>query len=254
VTAFFRRGVVVAVLALGAVAAQNGCGATTAAPTDDGGATDAGGGAEDASVAGDGGARGGDASVEKDGATMPEAATDSATDGASDAPFEGRVPANHRTTAVACPEERGPGTVPAACIDSGSYCVADPQCTMGNNGRCQYVYPLPNCYLECSYDACFTDSDCPAPEPCGCRASATDSAPNTCLAGSECRVDSDCGSGGYCSPSMGPYGGSCGIAYFCHTAADTCLDDSDCDGGLCLYDKAASHWACAGGDGCVPPP
>jgi hypothetical protein len=232
--------VLAAVLALGAAAAPNGCGATTAATTDDGGAL------------------GRDASAEKDGATMPEAGavTDSALDDASDAPFEGRVPAKHRATAVACPEERGPSTVPAACIDSGSppYCLSDSQCTMGNNGRCQHVYPLPGCFFECSYDACFTDSDCPAPEPCGCRASATDSAPNTCLAGSECRVDADCGSGGYCSPSMGPYSGSCGIAYFCHTAVDTCLDDSDCDGGLCRYDTTAGHWACADGDGCVPPP
>jgi hypothetical protein len=150
---------------------------------------------------------------------------------------------------VACPEARGPGAVPAMCVDAGSspFCVDDSECTMGQNGRCLHDSVLPPCDFFCSYDACFTDSDCPSGEPCGCRASATDTAPNTCLAGSQCRVNSDCGSDGYCSPSMG-----CAMAYFCHTAADTCLDDSDCDGGLCLYETTVSHWQC--GDACVPPP
>lgn len=62
-----------------------------------------------------------------------------------------------------------------------------------------------------------------------------------CMPGN-CRVDSDCESGGgYCSPSQNAglfvcsdgCSGTCGgglTGYYCHTAADECVNDCDCAG------------------------
>ena len=117
---------------------------------------------------------------------------------------------------------------------------------MGTNGRC-----LPDGWgvtYACSYDQCDADQDCPGDVACVCRASASDSAPNLCATGSGCRLDSDCGPCGYCSPSGDPFFPP--PVYFCHTAADTCTDDTDCaqtPGSCpkgCDYDPQAGHWSC----------
>jgi hypothetical protein len=171
--------------------------------------------------------------------------------------LNGRVPLEHRATAMACPSQRGPGSLPTSCnYDAGmtATCLADTDCDAGTNGRCMHPDLTPAiCVVACSYDGCFSDSDCPAGQPCACRASSTDSTANACVSGSQCRIDSDCGSGGYCSPSPGYGDFHCGMAYFCHTSSDTCIDDSDCDSAHCQFDSTASHWAC-GGPGCAPPP
>jgi hypothetical protein len=39
-------------------------------------------------------------------------------------------------------------------------------------------------------------------------------------------------------------GGNCGHGYFCHTAKDSCLDDSDCAGGICTFDLTGQAWIC----------
>jgi hypothetical protein len=77
---------------------------------------------------------------------------------------------------------------------------------------------------------------------------------NACLPGN-CQTDGDCGSSGYCSPTFGgcgDYGGV--IAYYCHTPADTCIDDSDCvspeRAGYCMYSPEVGRWACGYGQ-CV---
>jgi hypothetical protein len=102
---------------------------------------------------------------------------------------------------------------------------------------------------------------------------------NSCETESNCRVDSDCGPRGYCSPSQveafcmcpsaalcGDSGASCsangkpvpcecgdacGHGYFCHTRDDTCVDDSDCPDGTCNYDTVVKRWTCAW---CMPVP
>jgi hypothetical protein len=184
---------------------------------------------------------------------MPDATSDAAFDVIS----TGAVPVNHRPSGTTCPQQRGPGMLPSSCnYDAGTpaLCLRDSDCTQGNNGRCVHPDLTPAvCVTGCSYDECFTDSDCAANAPCDCRASATDSTANTCVAGSQCRVDADCGPGGYCSPSAGYGPFQCGIAYFCHTAADTCLNDTDCDAAKCQYDSTAALWRC-GGPTCAPPP
>jgi hypothetical protein len=156
-----------------------------------------------------------------------------------------RVPTNHRPSGSACPLARGPGSLSATCdYDAGPplACTHDSDCTMGVNGRCLPAPPV-TCDSACSYDECTGDSDC-ANVPCECRGSATDSAANVCLVGSNCQVDSDCGVDGYCSPSG--TAASCSIAYFCHTANDKCTDNVDCpDGTGCNYDPSVAAWACS---------
>jgi hypothetical protein len=63
-----------------------------------------------------------------------------------------------------------------------------------------------------------------------------------------CRVDADCGAGGYCSPSYDTVG--CGglAGTYCHTAMDKCLNDSDCPTSsgpqACVYSTASGYWEC----------
>jgi hypothetical protein len=164
-----------------------------------------------------------------------------------------RTPLLHRAAGATCPTGRAPGLnngPPARCSAlTCPTCGRDSDCTTGTNGRCLMNEPVP--VAVCSYDACFSDSDCPANTPCDCRDSASSSAPNLCLGGSDCRVDSDCGPGNFCSPSQ--YGQWCGFTYHCHTASDTCVDDSDCVGAGCNFNKQTGRWACGGDCGPAPP-
>jgi hypothetical protein len=165
-----------------------------------------------------------------------------------------RIPANHRAAGSPCPTERATGTLVCQQPDGGRRCEGfacswDSDCVAGANGRCVVFGPGPPAPV-CSYDECFEDADCPAGVPCECRSSASSVGPNQCATGSDCRVDSDCGPSGYCSPSL--FNQWCGWTYHCHTPADTCVNDVDCDGGVCWFDAAVGHWAC--GAGCGPPP
>jgi hypothetical protein len=157
-----------------------------------------------------------------------------------------REPAIHRDAGAPCPAERGPGCPSVGLCSIGGDCASDTDCNAGLNGRCITNLPWP---LACSYDTCASDSDCPARTPCQCRSTASDLAPNECVADSTCAVDSDCGPQGFCSPS-----GTCTVTYHCHTAADTCVDDGDCSSNgqapMCLYDTASGHWACAARPSC----
>ena len=71
-----------------------------------------------------------------------------------------------------------------------------------------------------------------------------------------CQIDADCGDGGYCSPTQGDCGSYTGIiAYYCHTAQDTCVNDSECidperGPGYCMYRPELGHWQCGYGQ-CV---
>jgi hypothetical protein len=180
-------------------------------------------------------------------------------DAARDAPpadvVTGRVPVNHRPDGSTCPQQRGPGTLTPGCdYDAGfgnATCKHDSDCTKGTNGRCVVPPYVPlACSTTCSYDECFSDSDCTGNVPCICRTSPTDYGANVCEGFSKCRVDADCGPGGYCSPSGVE---NCNTGYFCHTPSDACIDDVDCGhGGTCNYDPTAAHWRCS--NTCAPPP
>ncbi len=160
------------------------------------------------------------------------------------------VPENHRSADTTCPEQRGAGNANGYNQEVGDACAQDSDCTAGTNGRCLWFHGS-----YCSYDTCFSDSDCPNNEPCQCRPSDSDSAANFC-AGGNCRVDSDCGADGFCSPSL--VGNICGYdtsvigsGYFCHTPQDSCRNDSDCDSSsICLYSLQSNQWTCVARSGC----
>jgi hypothetical protein len=181
-----------------------------------------------------------------------------------------RPPGNARPyePGVPCPEDGGGCQVPdgcsdcrVACVDyadgSGPQCVvgrgeclSDADCTANDNGRCWDNRG--NWY--CTYDTCYSDASCTSGGPCACEGE-SGSAGNTCLPGN-CQTDADCGSNGYCGPSFGGCGGYSGvIAYYCHTPADTCVDDSDCSNpaqgaGYCMYTPEVGRWSCGYGQ-CV---
>ena len=217
----------------------------------------------------------GSASAKVDsGSSTREAGTDARTEGGlscqpafleAGTGFAGdaEVPIYHRAMPSCCPSERGPapGTQPYATGMANS-CSSDSQCTRGADGRC---FPFEGLVGPggCSYDQCFTDSDCPSGALCVCRTSASDNSANACAPGGNCALDSDCGSGGYCSPSGGCGFGFTGAqGYYCHTVSDTCINDADCPvvdpgGGCqvpqnCAYDAQAQHWACIQ-QACCPP-
>jgi hypothetical protein len=190
-----------------------------------------------------------------------------------------RVPQHHRPAGSSCPAGRAAGSLPGcstggAPTDLPGSCLHDGNCTAGTNGRC--VSPRVGgplfCPGLCSYDQCSDDSGCHL-GPCECRTNEASAAPNVCEESSNCRVDSDCGAGGFCSPSLvgaacqcpgSPdlcdssthcfagttevpcsCGDSCGHGYYCHTPDDACLDDADCVGqGLCSYDRLKHRWSC----------
>ena len=112
------------------------------------------------------------------------------------------------------------------------------------------IGPLPG--YTCSYDECFTDSDCGKGSICQCRVPIDGSAANYCTKPSTCVTDTDCGKGGYCSPSQAHEW--CNAFYVCHTAEDECINDSDCGQGThCDFSASLRHWACSDGCGPVPP-
>ena len=93
---------------------------------------------------------------------------------------------------------------------------------------------------------CGTDTDCAMGQLCVCHGSPYSGVQgNTCIKGN-CRVDGDCGAGGFCSPSHGTSGCGGVVGYYCHTAMDTCTDDSDCKGGfeVCAFSDADARWKC----------
>ena len=163
----------------------------------------------------------------------------------------GRVPAKHRAVATACDGTRS--TSPPANLPDGGdgsvKCTTHDECTAGVNGRCT---GNPHDGWRCTCDECSNDTECGS-GICECDGQFRTDA-NKCLTSNGCRLDSDCGSAGYCSPSLG----SCGsfdktMGYYCHTAADECVDDSDCtDAGpgsygtpYCAYSPSAGKWACS---------
>jgi hypothetical protein len=126
-------------------------------------------------------------------------------------------------------------------------CSNDSACTAGTNGRC---VESGGGVLECSctYDTCTGDATCPTNQTCACHgAPYTDGQGNTCVPGN-CRVDADCGTGGYCSPTYNL--NSCGSlgGYYCHTPQDQCINDTDCGGAngpeLCIYSGTDGRWEC----------
>lgn len=171
--------------------------------------------------------------------------------GSSSGGGAGRVPLLHRPSDAQCSAPAPAGDCASPGPPPGG-CTSDSVCTAGTNGRCINPGGGPAADCFCTYDSCVHDTDCPGGQTCACHGSPdTDSHGNACVTGN-CRVDADCGAGGYCSPSSLP--AECGdslAGYYCHTAGDRCIDDSDCPStgapGLpaCVYSTTDSRWECA---------
>lgn len=160
-----------------------------------------------------------------------------------------RIPVKHRATAAACdnvrnnpnpnvPDGGGPPTF--ACTSHGD-------CTAGRNGQCLNG----RAGTQCTYDECLSDSECGGGNAV-CECPSDTNGANRCLKSSGCKVDSDCAGGFACSPTLGTCGHYSGTeAYFCHTAADECVDDKDCGsdpngfGGYCAFEQTVGHWKCS---------
>jgi hypothetical protein len=169
----------------------------------------------------------------------PHDASDSAPP--ADGPLP--VPTYHRPNDSQCGT-----TAPKGNCMVGLGCMNDGQCTDGGpSGRCiQNNGGAAECV--CSYDTCLHDTDCPTGQLCVCHGSGySDGYGNTCMPGN-CRVDSDCGADGYCSPSHGTSG--CGevTGYYCHTSRDTCTNDNECGSmgsfDVCAWSESDKRWEC----------
>ena len=152
------------------------------------------------------------------------------------------VPKVHRTLASTCPAQRAVGSL-ITNPQTWDQCSQDADCVDGTNGRCLWFKRG-----DCSYDTCFSDSDCSNAGVCECRSSEADNAANFCVTGN-CRVDSDCGPANFCSPSVVKsicgHDASTGFGYFCHTSRDSCVDDSDCGAfEICAYNLPGRRWTC----------
>lgn len=153
-------------------------------------------------------------------------------------------PLEHRPERITCDDLRETADLP---ISMPGDCTAHEDCTQGRNGRCTPMLGGG----ACTYDECFEDADCGSQQVCRCDGGRFGN--NACSIG-DCAVDSDCGPGGWCSPTLSDCGKYFGIkGYYCRTAADECLNDSDCteqaEGwlglpGYCAYSPEARHWVC----------
>jgi hypothetical protein len=177
----------------------------------------------------------------------------------SDGAVLGRTPMNHRASDVQCTQSAPAGTCscngtcPTSSYPQQWACSSDGDCgDAGINGRCAGSLGPAGC--GCTYDRCGGDSQCPSNQACACHGSPyMFGSGNMCVPGN-CKVDADCGTGGYCSPTpalpcnMNGRDLYCqGVGYYCHTPKDECVDDGDCQGvGFpgCLYDQFVGYWKC----------
>ena len=181
------------------------------------------------------------------GAAIDVDAADTRADAVQDTAVTPGTPLNHRAVAAACDNERSTALPVIPDQYSGpTDCTVHEDCLAGTNGRC-----VGNTHdgFYCTYDACFADTDCGA-FVCACGGGFR-SDDNVCLHQGNCRVDANCGAGGFCSPTFGDCGDFSGVvAYYCHTAGDECVDDADCGnvgagGPYCAYNAIAGKWLCS---------
>lgn len=171
-------------------------------------------------------------------------------------------PDGGRAVASAC----GDAGRPAGQRQDAGGCQADLECDAGSDGRCNFArFADGGTANVCTYDACYVDATCSGTGACGCGVGSK--AQNLCLSNSNCRIDSDCGSGERCVYSdpiilrarlddavnqgneVGGtnYNGQA-LGYFCTTPQDACFATTRPDGGIasaCTYniDKKTWEWS-----------
>ncbi len=177
----------------------------------------------------------------------------------------GGVPAMHRATAMACSGElaeagapismpdggpTGPSSTPYPIAQDGSFigCNSDSDCPPCPNGQRDHCFGEPSLpsFQYCACDQCNSDQDCGATGACVCNATGWSNMPlGTRCVSANCRVDADCGPGGFCSPTPNIERLCYSPGYYCHTAADQCVNDTDCGSAeVCSYSSATGAWSC----------
>jgi hypothetical protein len=177
------------------------------------------------------------------GTTSGTSSTGSSSSSTSSSGCLSGVPANHRVQEATC-----------APSMPGGACTTDADCIEGNgfgsllHGTCTTT----SAGQMCDYNTCTTDASCPAPtDVCSCQGQSGNitNTGSACVP-ADCHTDADCGPGGYCSQTPAFCGGALG--WYCHTCADTCVEDTDCPadpnpgaGPFCAFDPTVGHWSCA---------
>jgi len=216
-------------------------GASSSGSGSSGGGSSSGSGG---STSGSGGSTSGSGSGSSSGASSSGSGSGSSSGSSSG----GTAPVNHRPDDSQCLGPAPMGTCNFGGSGGPGMCSSDSQCAdAGPNGRC-IESNGGAVYCSCTVDTCADDSGCGKDEVCACHGSPyTGGAGNHCVPGN-CRVDADCGSVGWCSPSYSTNG--CGDigGYYCHTPQDQCVNDSDCptmNGPMnCSYDSGLRYWRC----------
>jgi hypothetical protein len=177
----------------------------------------------------------------------------------------GRAPDVHRASPVECPHDRD-ASRPGFLKPDGD-CHSDADCWLFPNGRCTGLLDKKNI---CTYDMCFDDSECSG-GVCTCRVEISRAgrdifpALNLCARAGNCRIDSDCGPEGWCSPHYEEdcFGDVFWVGWFCRTSNDECCNDVDCDEidcpssgcdpgrGKCDYVPNLGSWRCNHIGGCT---
>lgn len=246
--------------ALVGVAALWACGGTTFAGGSDaggdggssgsssGGSSGGSGSSSGGSSSSSGSSSGGSSSSSGSGSSSGASSSSSGSGSSSGSSSGGVPPVNHRPDDSQCLGPAPAGTCNFGGSSGAGMCSNDSQCAdAGVNGRC-----IENnggaVYCFCTSDTCADDTACPGDQTCACHGSPyTSGAGNHCVPGN-CRVDADCGAGGWCSPSYAPQ--SCGAlgGYYCHTPQDKCVNDTDCPTSTgpatCSYDTTLGYWTC----------
>ncbi len=160
-------------------------------------------------------------------------------DASSGSSTDATEPLNHRPDDTLCSQPAPPGN----CSSEAGVCASDTGCSAHAGGRCNVTAPPRWC--SCTYDMCAHDTDCVQGQTCACHMSAYVPFGSVCVPGN-CRVDADCGPGGFCSPSLDPTLCRVIAGYYCHTAADECVNDADCghSGETCSYLATRGRWEC----------
>ena len=112
-------------------------------------------------------------------------------------------PEKHRPDDPPCARERAapPFEVHHEWVDHAE-CERHADCDEGDNGRCDSFTHSGGTSYFCTYDSCFSDDECGG-GVCDCGEN-TAYGQNKCLDAGDCRVNADCGPGGWCSPSASP--------------------------------------------------
>ncbi len=132
----------------------------------------------------------------------------------------------------------------------GGKCQTDADCTKRSDGLCVVIqtsaHPPP--VIDCLYDDCASDADCPRAHLCEC-GSGQGPSRNRCVPGN-CHTNLECGDYA-CTETMSTFAVGQQArrveGHWCKTREDQCRVDRDCDlegRSACAYRGELGRWTC----------